>query len=106
MLGSEPKRQKFFGSFFQKRTASLIVVQYPFRGPFKVLILPAAQRPQKQRQGAAAQRQAEQNEPHQRGQRAARKALANTSSELLDMAAAASQGVMKPHMASGTMIAL
>ena len=86
-----------------------VVEQDAVGGAFHVVVLPGAQRPQEYRQPAAAKDQActKQIEDDVHADRPRkRKLFAITSSEELDIAAAASHGVTKPAIASGTISTL
>lgn len=91
------------------KSASVIIEQYPIRGSFQVVVLAGPQRPEEdcQRTTAKEQAGAEQVEDdiHTDLPRSL-KLFAITSSEELDIAAAASQGVTTPAIASGTISAL
>jgi len=87
----------------------LVIEQDPVRGPYHVVVLTSAQGPQEYRQRATAKEQActEQikDDVHIVLPRSL-KLLAMTSSDELDIAAAASHGVTRPAIASGTINAL
>src|SRR5579864_4952047 len=82
-----------------------VVEQYAIRGTFHVVVLAGAKRPQEYREAPDADGQARtkqiENDAHDRPPRS-RKLLAITSSEELDIATAANQGVTKPATANGT----
>lgn len=89
---------------------SLLVVEQNAVGrAFEVVVLAGAQRPQEHGQPAAAKDQARANQIeddiHVRRPRS-RKLFAITSSDELDIASAASQGVTYPATASGTISTL
>ena len=92
-----------------RRSALIVVEQNAVGRAFKVVVLAGAQRPQEYRQSAAAEDQtrADQVEDDIHARRpCSRKLFAITSSEELDIAAAASQGVTNPATASGTISTL
>lgn len=88
----------------------LLIKQDALRGAFQVLILAGAERPEEEGQGAGAERQADRDQVghdvHGGQSLGLRKLLASTMIELLDMAAAASQGVTRPITAAGRNSAL
>ncbi len=95
------------------RTAVLvgrfIVEQDAVGGAFQILVLAGAERPQEDREAAAAEQQARteqvKDDVHQ-VRPCRRKLFASTTSDEPDIAAAASQGVTNPATASGTISAL
>ena len=86
----------------------VVVEKNAIRRAFHVLVLTAPQRPEENRQPATAEDETRpqqiQDDVHANLRR--RKLLAITSSDELDIAAAASQGVTKPATASGTISTL
>lgn len=90
----------------------LIIGDRPPGGAIEIVILAAPERPQKGRKAERAKpdrkRHQIEQDFHQAGFlcRRARKALSITSSDELDIAAAAISGVTRPAMASGTASAL
>ena len=82
-----------------------VVEQDAVGGAFQIVVLAGAERPQKHRQTAAAKDQARAEQIQDDinvDLPCRRKLFANTSSDELDIAAAASHGVTKPAAASGT----
>jgi hypothetical protein len=93
----------------------IVVEQDPIRGSIQIVVLPRPQRPQEKAKPTGtdgqADRQQEQEDrqrlaPHRLASRCRRRLLAITSSDELDIAAAASHGVTQPVTASGTMMML
>lgn len=83
----------------------VIIHQDTLRGAIRIVELAIAQRPEKGRKPNQAQPQRQRYQKKQSVHRAAlakRKELAMTSSELIDMAMAATNGVTMPAIASGT----
>src|ERR1700733_3405315 len=89
---------------------SVVVEQDPVRRAVHVVVLAGAQGPQEEAQASRTHRKAEakqiQNDRHRSAPRCRRRLFAITSSEELDIAAAASQGVTQPATASGTITTL
>src|SRR5271166_576985 len=96
------------------RGRRFVIEQNTVRRALHVLVLPLPQAPQERRQPACpkhqADRQQQQDHPHRPSPLpspwAARKLFAITSSDELDIAAAASHGVIQPATANGTITAL
>src|SRR5712692_3869451 len=82
-----------------------VIEQDPTRGAVEVVELAGFERPKESGEPAKSERQShrdEQQQPAHARLRARRSALPTTTNEELDMAAAASNGVISPSMASGT----
>ena len=84
----------------------LIVEQNPARRAVHVVELAGTQRPKKRRECAYPKGQAKQDQPENRCHFRTRHELPNTSNDDDDIAAAASQGVTNPAIASGTISTL
>jgi hypothetical protein len=96
----------FAGWFAARNSVSIVVEQDPVRRPVQIIVLPRPQRPQERRQPECCDHQADhqqkQNDRHASVLPCKRRLFAITSSDELDIAAAASQGVTQPQTASGT----
>ena len=88
----------------------LVIEQDPVGGAVEVVVLAGPQRPEKETEPECGNREADreqiQNDRHGLALLCRRRLLAITSSEELDIAAAASHGVTHPATARGTMITL